>query len=210
MKKVVRLFILVACVGFAVRTMDAVAAASGTGADAQAGPAAEWSFDPPHCSVMFFVKHILAKVPGRFDSYTGTVRFDPANPGGSSIDVSVDMASVNTGIAQRDEHLRSPDFFDAARYPRMRFVSQRIMSKGGNAYVAEGDLTIKDVTRRIQLPFTYLGTKPSPMEQGKQIAGFEANFSINMLEYHVGDGKFQKMGALGEMVDIVINLEMIR
>ncbi|MFP5221565.1 MAG: YceI family protein [Acidobacteriota bacterium] len=210
MKGIVRLFILLACVGFAGWIMDARAAASGTGADAQAGPATDWSFDPPHCSVMFFVKHVLAKVPGRFDSYTGTVRFDPANLGGSSIDVSVDMGSVNTGIAQRDEHLRSPDFFDAARYPRMRFASQRIISKGGNEYVAEGDLTIKDVTRRIQLPFTYLGTKPSPMEQGKQIAGFEAHFSVNMLEYHVGDGKFQKMGALGDMADIVINLEMVR
>lgn len=186
------------------------APASHVPSGAKAVPAPIWAFDPPHCSVMFFVKHILAKVPGRFDSYTGTVRFDPANLDGSSIDVSVDMASVNTGIAQRDEHLKSPDFFETAKYPGMWFVSQRITSKGGNEYLAEGDLTIKDVTKRIQLPFTYLGTKPSPMEQGKQVAGFEARFSINMLEYHVGDGKFQKMGVLGDTVDIVINLEMLR
>lgn len=186
------------------------APASGTSSGAKVEPAPIWAFDPPHCSVVFFVKHILAKVPGRFDSYSGTVRFDPANLGGSSIDVSVDMGSVDTGVKKRDEHLKSPDFFDAAKYPGMRFVSQRITSKGGNEYLAEGDLTIKDVTKRIQLPFVYLGTKPSPMEQGKQLAGFEAHFSINMLEYHVSDGKFQKMGVLGDTAEIVINLEMVR
>jgi len=213
-----RFAVLLAVVGFAGLAM---AAGTQTPADSGAGnaaaasgvrtePATAWAFDPPHCSVMFFVKHILAKVPGRFDSYSGTVRFDPANLDGSSIDVSVDMGSVDTGVAKRDEHLKSPDFFDAAKYPGMRFVSQRITSRGGSEYLAEGDLTIKDVTKRIQLPFTYLGTRPSPMEQGKQLAGFEAHFSINMLEYHVSDGKFQKMGVLGDTAEIVINLEMVR
>jgi polyisoprenoid-binding protein YceI len=176
----------------------------------QGGTVPGWSFDPPHCSIIFFVKHILAKVPGSFDVYSGTVRFDPSNPEAGSIDVSVDMKSVNTGVQKRDEHLRSPDFFDVAKYPAMWFVSQKIVKKGDNQYVAEGDLTIKDVTKRIELPFTFLGTKPSPLEKGKQVAGFEAKFSINMLDYHVGDGKFQQMGALGETVDIVLNMEMLR
>lgn len=203
------LAVLLVLVGFAGAAMAAGTQTPEASA-AKAEPAPAWAFDPPHCSVMFFVKHILTKVPGRFGSYSGTVRFDPANLGGSSIDVSVDMGSVDTGIAKRDDHLKSPDFFDAARYPGMWFVSQRITSKGGNEYVVEGDLTIKDVTKRIQLPFTYLGTKPSPMEQGRQVAGFEAHFPINMLEYHVGDGKFQKMGVLGDTAEIVINLEMVR
>ncbi|MBI4803959.1 MAG: YceI family protein [Desulfovibrio sp.] len=177
---------------------------------AQGGAIASWSFDPAHCSIVFFVKHILAKVPGSFDVYSGTVRFDPANPEAGSIDVSVDLKSVNTGIQKRDEHLRSPDFFDVAKYPAMWFVSQKIVKKGENKYVAEGDLTIKDVTKRIELSFTFLGTKPSPMEKGKQVAGFEATFSINMLDYHVGDGKFQQMGVLGETVDIILNMEMLR
>lgn len=228
MKGIMRLVVLLTVVGFAAWGMAAMATGpetpaspgaesatpsapvSATVADAKTGPAPAWAFDPPHCSVMFFVRHILAKVPGRFDSYSGTVRFDPANLGGSSIDVSVEMGSVNTGVAARDEHLKSPDFFDVPKYPGMRFVSQRIASRGGGDYVAEGDLTIKDVTKRIQLPFTYLGTKPSPLEQGKHVAGFEARFSINMLEYHVGDGRFQQMGALGDTVEIVINLEMLR
>jgi polyisoprenoid-binding protein YceI len=176
----------------------------------QGGAVPTWSFDPPHCSIVFFVKHILAKVPGSFDVYSGSIRFDPATPETGSIDVSVDMKSVNTGVQKRDEHLRSPDFFDVAKYPAMWFVSQKIVTKGDNQYVAEGDLTIKDVTKRIELPFTFLGTKPSPLEKGKQVAGFEARFSINMLDYHVGDGKFQQMGALGETVDIILNMEMLR
>jgi polyisoprenoid-binding protein YceI len=180
------------------------------GPAAAAAPAPDLSFDPPHCSVVFFVKHILAKVPGKFEQYSGVVRFDPQNLEGSAIDVKVDMASVNTGVDKRDEHLKSPDFFDVAAYPAMRFVSSKITSKGGNEYVAEGDLTIKDVTKRIQMPFTYLGTKPSPLEQGKQVVGFEARFPVNMLEYHVGDGKFQRMGALGDTAEVVINLEMLR
>ena len=120
------------------------------------------------------------------------------------------MKSVNTDIQKRDEHLRGPDFFDTAKYPAMWFVSQKIVKKGENQYVAQGDLTIKDVTKRIELPFTFLGAKPSPLEKDKQVAGFEARFSINMLDYHVGDGKFQQMGALGDTVDIILNMEMVR
>ena len=173
-------------------------------------PAPSWDFDPPHCSIIFFVTHIFVKVPGRFDGFSGTVRFDPQNLEGSQIDVSVDMATVNTNVAKRDEDLRSPNFFDTAKYPAMWFVSQRIVHKGGDQYVAEGDLTIKDVTRRIELPFTYDGSKPSPLVPGKQVAGFESKFSINMLDYHVSDGKFQKMGALGDTVEILLNMELLR
>jgi polyisoprenoid-binding protein YceI len=176
----------------------------------QAQPAPEWSFDPAHCSMLFFVRHIFVKIPGRFAKFTGTVRFDPDNLEGSLIDVSVDMASVDTFVAKRDEDLRSPDFFDVARYPGMWFVSQRIVHKDGDQYAAEGDLTIKDVTRHIEIPFTYLGAKASPLAPDKQVAGFESHFSINMLDYHVSDGHFQKMGAMGDAVEIVLNQELTR
>jgi len=190
-------------------TRPGVAASAVAGAK-QAQPATAWSFDPAHGSVLFFVRHIFVKIPGRFSKYSGTVRFDPDNLEGSLIDVSVDMASVDTAVAKRDEDLRSPNFFDAARYPGMWFVSQHIVHKDGDQYVAEGDLTIKDVTRHIELPFTYLGTKASPLEPGKQVAGFESQFSINMLDYHVSDGHFQKMGALGDTVDIDLYFELTR
>lgn len=177
---------------------------------AVAGDAPAWSFDPPHCSVMFFVRHIFADVPGRFAVYDGVVRFDPDNLAGSVVDVKVDMASVDTGVAKRDEHLRSPDFFDAAKYPSMRFVSREIVQTGPGRYAARGELTIKDATRPVDIPFEYLGAASSPMEKGKTVAGFRARFAINMLEYGVSDGRFQKMGVLGDRVDILLNLEMLR
>jgi len=177
---------------------------------AATGQAPAWNFDPPHCSVMFFVRHMFADVPGRFTAYSGAVLFDPDNLKGSMIDVKVDMASVDTGVDKRDEHLKSPDFFDVAKYPSMRFVSREIVQKGPGSYVAKGELTIKDVTRPVDIPFEYLGAAPSPMEKGKTVAGFRARFAINMLDYHVSDGKFQKMGVLGDKVDILLNLEMLR
>jgi len=212
MKRIIRAVLVVAALGVAASLSGPSQAYAQKAAmqvtASEMAPAL--SFDPPHCSIVFFVKHILAKVPGKFDAFSGTVRFDPQNLHGSVIDVKVDMASVNTGITQRDDHLRSPDFFDAAKYPAMRFVSRAITATGGGHYVAEGDLTIKDVTKQVQLPFTFLGSKTSPLEQGKQVSGFEARFSVNMLDYHVSDGKFQKMGALGETVDIILNMEMLR
>jgi len=177
---------------------------------AGAGGARAWSFDPPHCSVMFFVRHIFADVPGRFAAYSGEVRFDPDNLAGGVVDVTVDMASVDTGVAKRDEHLRSPDFFDAAKYPSMRFVSREIVQAGPGRYVARGELTIKAVTLSVDIPFEYLGAAPSPLEQGRTVAGFRARFAVNMLDYGVSDGRFQKMGVLGDRVDILLNLEMLR
>jgi len=173
-------------------------------------PAPQWSFDPPHCSILFTVRHIFVPIPGRFADYSGTVRFDPENLAGSSIDVNVQMASVDTFVAKRDEDLRSPDFFDTTRYPVMSFVSERIERRQGNQYAAVGRLTIKDVTRQIELPFTFYGVKASPLVQGKQVAGFEAHFSVNLLDYHVGDGRFQRMGAMGDTAGVTLYLELIR
>ncbi|MBN9636898.1 MAG: YceI family protein [Achromobacter sp.] len=172
--------------------------------------APEWSFDPPHCSVLFFVKHILADIPGRFDSFSGVVRFDPENLAGSRIDVTVDIASIDTGVPKRDEHLKSKDFFNAASFPSMRFVSKEIAVLGGGRYVAKGSMTIKDVTLPVEIPFEFLGVVTSPMEKGKQVAGFRARFALDMLDYHVSDGGFKKMGVMGSQVDILMNLELLR
>ncbi len=123
-------------------------------AAATADPAQIWNIDPDHSSVNFSVRHIFVPIPGRFDAFGGTIRFDPDNLEGSSIDISIDTASVNTFVAKRNEHLRTPDFFDVTRYPAMTFKSSRITHTGGNAYLAQGTLTIKDVSRDIALPFT--------------------------------------------------------
>ena len=179
-------------------------------ASSPAGMAQLWSIDPDHSSVNFAVRHIYVPIPGRFDTFGGAIRFDPANLEGSSIEVSIDTVSVNTFVAKRNEHLRTPDFFDAARYPAMTFKSARITHSGGDAYVAHGTLTIKDVSRDIELPFTYLGQKKNPLAQDKTVAGFTATLSLKLLDYHVGEDKWQKMGVIGDSADIALYLELLR
>lgn len=184
--------------------------AGGFEAQAKPGGPPSWSIDPAHCSVNFAVKHIFVKIPGRFDRFSGTILFDPENLAGSRFDITVETASVNTFVAKRDEHLRSPEFFDVAGFPTMRFVSNNITHQGGENYLVEGELTIKNATRKVALPVKYLGTKDNPMVQGGKVAGFEAAFSVDLLEYGVGDGRFQRMGAMGPTAEATVFFEVIR
>jgi polyisoprenoid-binding protein YceI len=156
------------------------------------------------------VKHIYATVRGRFEDYSGTLQFDPDHLAESRCEIEVIVKSVNTGIRKRDNHLRSKDFFDAGRYPSMRFVSSRVQHVKDNEYLVEGRLTIKDVTKIISVPFVYFGTKPNPFEADQIVAGFETRFSIDRLEYHVGTGKYYEMGVTGKDIDITVSMEVIR
>jgi len=177
---------------------------------ALAGEPAQWAVDPPHCSVNFTIKHIYAQIPGHFDRFEATVRFDPDNAGGSAVSVSVDAASINTGVDKRDEHLRSPDFFDTAKYPAITFKSESIARKDDKTFVVKGKLTIKDVAREVELPFSYLGSMESPLEKGKTVAGFESHFPVKLADYHVGEDKWQKMGVIGESATLSVYLELLR
>jgi len=177
---------------------------------ARPAPAAVWNIDPDHSSVNFTVRHIFAKIPGRFAAFSGTIRFDPENLAGSAIEVAITSASVDTHVAKRDDHLRTPEFFDAARYPVITFSSRNIVHKGGDSYAAQGTLTIKDVSKEFTLPFTYLGQEKNPLDQAKTVAGFEALFPITLLDYHLGDGKWQKLGAMGDTADVALYMELLR
>ena len=177
---------------------------------ATAAPAPQWNFDPPHCSVMFMIDHIFAQIPGAFRQFSGTVRFDPANLAGSSVEVTIQTASVDTAVKARDQHLRTPDFFDVAKYPVMKFVSTEIEKTGENKFVAHGKLTIKGETQKFDLPFTFLGSKENPMKKGQQVAGFSARASLDRLAFKVGDGKFVSMGVVGKEVRLIIELELVR
>jgi polyisoprenoid-binding protein YceI len=178
-----------------------------------AGPAVaapRWQFDYAHCQVAFTVKHIFAPVMGRFTKYGGSFIFDPTDLAGSKMVLVVQTASIDTDLADRDKHLRSPDFFDVKRYPEMRFVSERLQSKGGNRYVAHGTLTIKDVSKKIELPFVHLGTRAHPMQPKTWVAGFEASYELDRLAYHVGSGKYYDAGVVGNKVTLFFHLEMLR
>jgi len=170
----------------------------------------EWKTDPFHSGILFEIKHIYSTVRGHFSDFTGDVLFDPNNLEKSKFDFVVKVDSINTNNEKRDTHLRSNDFFAASKYPVMTYKSSRISHAGGNKYVLEGKMTIKDVTKDMVLEFTYWGQKENPFKKNEMVAGFDTRFNINRLDFHVGNGKFHKMGVVGKDVDILITLEVVR
>lgn len=172
--------------------------------------AQNWRVDTDHSSIYFDTRHTLATVRGQFKGFAGTVDFDPDNLTAGSVDFTVKADTINTGIAKRDNHLRSDDFFATGQYPEMTFSSTGIRHMEDNRYIMEGDLTVRDVTRRVEIPFTYLGIRDNPLEKGQEVSGFEAEFAINRLDYNVGDGRFAEMGVVGKQVRVLVALELLR
>lgn len=170
----------------------------------------EWSLDGAHSAVMFEIKHIYSTVRGQFGKFSGNVSFNPDDLQNSKFDFTVEVESINTFIGKRDSHLRSGDFFDAKKYPQMVFKSSKVSPAGGNKYMLEGNMTVKDVTKPMTIEFQFLGQKDSPFKKGIVVGGFETRFAINRLDFNVGSGKYYKMGVIGKDVDVFISLEMIR
>ena len=170
----------------------------------------QWNLDPAHTNFYFEVKHTYAGVRGQFTEFSGDVYFDPENLGKSKFDFVIKVNSIDTKIGKRDTHLRSPDFFDAKRFPEMVFKSSRVSWTGGNKFIVDGKLTIKGVTKDLVLEFDYLGQKDNPLKPGQLVAGLDARLTLDRLAYKVGDGKFYKMGVLGKDVDILVTLELLR
>jgi len=170
----------------------------------------EWDIDRTHSSVFFDVKHTFATVRGQFDDFSGTILIDPENQGKSRIDVEVKVASINTNNRQRDNHLRSEEFFSAKKYSVMTFKTAKVKQVKDNVYELEGKLTVKDVTKDVVVPFIYYGVKDNPLNPKQLVAGFEGKFTIDRLDYNVGSGQFYKMGVIGKNVVIIITLEVLR
>ena len=170
----------------------------------------EWKADPVHTGILFEIKHVYSTVRGHFSNFTGDVFFDPDNLEKSKFDFVVKVGSINTNNGKRDNHLRSNDFFATSKYSSMTFKSTRVSHANGNKYILEGKMTIKDVTKDMVLEFIYWGQKENPFKKNQMVAGFDTRFKINRLDYHVGDGKFYKMGVVGKDVDILITLELLR
>ena len=172
--------------------------------------AQQWQLDAVHTNFFFAVKHTYATVRGQFMDFSGDVYFDPDNPAKSRFDFVIKVNSIDTKVSKRDTHLRSPDFFDAAKYPEITFKSSRVSRGGDNIYIVEGTLTIKDVSRDLALEFVYHGQKENPLKAGEIVAGLDTTLTIDRLEYHVGDGKFYKMGIVGKDIDILFTVELLR
>ncbi len=141
-----------------------------------------YTIDPAHSSIGFVVRHaMVTNVRGSFAEHEGTLTLDGANPAASSASIDVKIASVDTGIADRDGHLRSGDFFDAEQYPLMSFRSTRAQALGGDKYRMVGDLTIKDVTRPLAIDLEFNGAATDVY--GNQRVGFEGGAEILRSEW---------------------------
>jgi polyisoprenoid-binding protein YceI len=170
----------------------------------------KWEIDKAHSSIYFDVRHTYATVRGLFEDYSGSVQFDADNMEMGKISLEVRTKSVNTGIPNRDNHLRADEFFGVKEYPTMTFESTGVKQQEGNRYMVEGNLTIKGKTEKLAVPFTYFGSRENPLKKGQLVAGFEAPFSIKRLDYGVGPGKYVEMGTIGNQVNILVTLEVVR
>lgn len=167
-----------------------------------------WTVDKDHSSINFSVRHFFTPVNGRFNDFEADIQFDPENPQGSQIDITIPIAHINTENTRRDDHLNSEDFFNSEQWPNMRFVSTNIQKTGDNQFVAKGELTIRDVTKTIELPFELLGIMDHPMMENTKVAGISANAKIKRTDFGVGVGDWAATMVVGDDVDISINMEL--
>jgi polyisoprenoid-binding protein YceI len=167
--------------------------------------AGTWDFDAAHTYVGFVVRHlVVTKVRGRFDSVEGHI-VTAKNPLESTVEVSVDLHSVNTNNETRDNHLRSADFFESESHPRMSFRSAGVR-RNGDDFILDGALTIKDVTRPIELEFEYAGVTPDPW--GGTRIGFSAKGEINRKDFNVNfEGLQNGLAVVADKVEIVLDVE---
>jgi polyisoprenoid-binding protein YceI len=170
---------------------------------------AKWDFDHAHSSIDFTVRHMLvSKVRGRFTKWNGKLELDEQDMTRSRVDVNVEVASVETHEPQRDAHLRSADFFEADKHPRITFRSTRVEEKGKDHLSITGDLTIRGTTREVVLDVERGGIVPKD-PWGKRRAGFTATTTINRKDFGVSFNQVLDHGglALGEEVAITIEIE---
>jgi len=170
--------------------------------------AADFNIDPSHSSVTFRIKHVIGKVVGHFDKFSGTFSYDAGKPETWSAMASIDANSVNTGIEKRDNHLRSPDFFDVQKFPTLAFKSTVITDVQGDKAKLHGDLTIHGVTKPVVLDLDIAGAVKDPMGQGTR-AGASATGHLNRLDYGVGPATGPIAGMVGNDVEITIEVEGI-
>jgi polyisoprenoid-binding protein YceI len=175
---------------------------------ATAVSAGTWTIDPTHAEIGFSVRHIMSKVRGKFETFESSL-VTAEDVTASTVSVEVDLSSVNTGTVDRDNHLRSGDFFDAETHPKMTFTSTGVVAKG-DGLVVTGDLTIKDVTRSIDLAVDILGEGGDPW--GGTRVGVDASGEISRKEFGI-DFNIPLEGdkvMIGDKISISISAEYVK
>lgn len=171
-----------------------------------------YQIDPAHSGVHFSVRHLmLSNVRGTFSGLRGTVIYDPANPSAAQVDVTVDAATISTGDPKRDEHLKSPDFLDVAKYPAIVFKSKRIEKTGDSEFKVTGDLTIHGVTREAVLSVEDVTPEAKDPWGGTRI-GATARTKIDRQQFGVAwNSPLETGGVLvGDDVKVEFDLEFTK
>lgn len=165
----------------------------------------KYMLDKAHTKIGFTVRHMmLSNVDGEFTDYDGEILFDEADPTKSKVNVTINVASINTGNEKRDKHLKSPDFFNAKEFPTITFKSKEV-KKTADGFVAIGDLTIHGVTKEVSFPFTLAG----PLNvMGHKRFGASAELTINRQDFGVKWNKNLDNGGLVVSDDVKIRLEV--
>ena len=170
-----------------------------------------WEIDSSHSSVHFSVRHlVIAKVRGTFARWSGTVQVPDGDFSKATVAVTIDASSIDTGVADRDAHLESADFFDAAQYPELRFVGKRVQPRSGADIDVVGDLTIKGITREVVLRVEQLGQTKDPW--GNLRAAFSAKASIDRKDFGLTWNQVLETGGVmvGDRVEIEAEIQAVK
>lgn len=172
--------------------------------------AAELIIDSGHSEVGFSIKHLMiTNVKGKFHKYDGDIEFDMKNKKFTKFDATVDVASIDTGIEKRDDHLRNPDFFEVEKYPNMKFVMSSYEKKSDNTGIIKGNMTIRDVTKPVDLQVTVNGVVKDMA--GKTKIGFSLDGQINRKDFGLTYNRALEFGgvAIGDDVKIIVEIQAV-
>jgi polyisoprenoid-binding protein YceI len=151
-------------------------------ADLRPEYAGQWRFDPAHTRIGFSTRHaMVTKVRGAFNEFEGSITVDAEAPERSKVELAIKVASIDTRNADRDQHLKTNDFFDAPQFPEITFVSDRVDQVDEGHFIVSGGVTIRGITREISIPIDFIGVERDPM--GNLRAGFEGSRRINRQDF---------------------------
>jgi polyisoprenoid-binding protein YceI len=169
-----------------------------------------WQVDAAHSSVSFSVRHmVISKVRGHFSKWTAKLDYDTASPTAASVEVEIDAASIDTGVGDRDAHLKSPDFLDTAHFPTLTYKSKSVTAAGSDKLHVVGDLTLHGVTKEVVLEVEVGGQGKDPW--GNVRTGFTARASLNRKEFGLAWNQALETGGVlvSEKIDLEIELQAI-
>jgi len=171
----------------------------------------KWILDPAHSEIHFKVKHlVISNVSGAFDKFNATVLSNGDDFTDAQIDFNADVNSINTNQADRDNHLKSPDFFDAANHPELTFSSKSLRKKGDSGFVLSGELTIRGTTKKVDLEGEFGGIVKDPY--GNTKAGFELNGKINRKDFGLHWNALTEAGGVvvSDEIRLMMNVELAK